>query len=450
MRQLRIVNFRGDLFATGASFAGQTVLKLCSSIILTRILTPGDYGTITILMSVVFILVMLSDIGFSVCIVRSTRGEDQAYLNTAWTIRIVRAVINTALLYLLAPLIAALYHAPTLTLPFRVLSVWFLIDGAQSTAFPVSVRRKNSKIVMYSELTGTVWSTIFTVVYCYYSRDYWGMLYGALVNRLIVVVLSHRYYRDIRPSLQWDWPAAREIFEYTRFVMPSSVLTLVLNQFDRAIFLRLFDFRLLGVYSLAGNIITPVENLITKASQMVLYPRCAHNYRTDKTSFSLKYYLENIKVFIAILGIPAAIGGAAHFLISALYDPRYAGAAAVLQAFAVRAVLKGLASPAEDMLIATGESRLILVANVYRVIWMVAAGLLGYKYFGFMGFTYGIALSGLPGLLYYLWLQYRKDLLIVKFELYKVAFAGGVGACAYAAAAVLLALFPGVRIHFHL
>lgn len=450
MGKLRLVNLRGDLFATGASFAGQAALKFCSSIILTRILTPGDYGTITILMSVVFILVMLSDIGFSVCIVRSTRGEDQAYLNTAWTIRIVRAILNTALLWLLAPLIAALYHAPSLTLPFRVLSVWFLIDGLQSTAFPVSVRRKNSRIVMYSELVGNVFATIFTVIYCYYSRDYWGMLYGVLVNRIIVVALSHRYYRDIRPSLQWDWSAAKEIFEYTRFVMPSSVLTLFLNQFDRAIFLRLFDFRLLGVYSLATNITSPVENLITKASQMVLYPRCAHNFRTDKTTFSRKYYLENIKVFVAILGIPAAVGGAAHFLITALYDPRYADAAAVLQAFAIRAVVKGLASPAEDMLIATGESRLILVANVYRVIWMVVASLLGYRYFGFIGFTYGIALSGLPGLAYYLWLQYRKELLILKFELYKIAFAGGVGVCAYAVATAILAFWPGVRIHLHI
>ena len=450
MGKIKIVNLRGDLFATGASFAGQTVLKFCSSLVLTRILTPGDYGTITILMSVVFVLVMLSDLGYSVCIVRSTRGEDQAYLNTAWTIRIVRAIFNATVLAVLAPFIAALYHAPSLTLPFRVLSVWFLIDGLESTSFPVSVRRRNSRIVMYSELVASIFSTIFTVVYCYYSRDYWGMLYGTLVNRLIVVLLSHRYYRDIRPSLQWDWPSAREIFEYTRFVLPSSMLTLFLNQFDRAIFLRLFDFRLLGVYSLATNITSPVQSLIVKASQMVLYPRCAHNFRADRTTFSRKYYLENINVFIAVLGVPAALGGAAHFLITALYDPRYADAAAVLQAFAIQAIVKGLASPAEDMLIATGESRLILVGNVYRVIWIVAASLLGYRFFGFIGFTYGVALNAFPALVYYWWLQYRKGLLILRFELYKIAFTGGIGICAYIAATSLLVFFPGVRIHFHL
>jgi len=444
--RLRLFNVRGDLFATGATFVGSAIVKLGSSLILTRILTPGAYGTIAILMSIVFILAMLSDIGFSVCIVRSTRGDEPSYLNTAWTMRTVRAVLNAAALLVAAPIVARLYHAPELTTPFRVLSLWFLIDGFESTAFPVAIRRKNSRIVMYAELFGTSVAAVFTVIYCYYSRDFWGMLYGALVNRLLVVAISHRYYREIRPRWQWEWAAAKEIFEYSRFVLPSSVLTLFLNQFDRAVFLRLFDLRLLGIYSLAGNITNPVESLISKASQMVLYPRCAHTFRTDKDRFSLSYYLENWKLFAAILGIPAAVGGAAHLIVQTLYDPRYIQSAEVLQAFMIRAILLALSSSAENMLIASGESRLVLVGNMYRVVWMAGASLLGYHFFGFIGFTYGIALSGLPALAYYLWLQQRKSLLIVRYELYKIAFACGIAVGAYSASALILAIIPAARL----
>lgn len=437
----KLINVKGDLFATGATFLCQAVVKLGSSLALTRILTPGAYGTMAVLMSIVFILAMLSDIGFSVCIVRSQRGEEQSYLNTAWTMRIGRAIVNATILFLGAPLVAMLYHAPILAAPFRVLSLWFLIDGLESTAFPLAIRRKNSRIVMYSELAGTTAAAIFTVIYCYFSRDFWGMVYGVLLNRLIVVCNSHRFYRELRPRLQWDRAAAKEVFEYTRFVMPSSILTIFLNQFDRAVFLRFFQLQLLGIYSLAGNISAPVESLITKASQMVLYPRCAHNFRTDRKTFALKYYVENAKLFIAVLAVPAAIGGAAHFIIRVLYDPRYAQSAEVLEAFMARAALLALASPAEDMLIATGESRLVLVGNVYRVIWMVGASLLGYYLFGFLGFVYGIALSGLPALIYYLWLQRRKGFLIARYEVYKVAFTCGVAISAYLASSALLSLW---------
>lgn len=439
-------NLKGDLFATGLTFSGQTLVKLLSSLILTRILAPAAYGTIAILVSVVFILALLSDTGFSVCIVRSPKGEDASYLNTAWTIRILRAGINAIIMFTAAPFIAQLYHAPSLTAPFRVLASWFIIDGLASTSFPVAIRRKRARVLMYSEFLGSFVAAIFTVVYCYFSRDFWGMLYGLLVNRAVAVGMSHLFYREMRPRLQWDWAAAKEIFEYTRFVMPSSAITVFLQQFDRVIFLRLFDFRLLGIYGLAGNIANPVEQLITRASRMVLYPRCAHNFRTDRGTFSVKYYLENTNVFMATLAIPAALGGAAHFLIRVLYDPRYAEAAEVLQAFMVRAVVQALASTAEDMLVATGESRLILVGNVYRVIWIFAASFLGYHFFGFLGFTYGIAVSGVPALAYYLWLQRKKGLLIARYELYKVAFAFGVAVCAYAAGTLLLTLLPGLRI----
>ncbi len=443
----KFLNPRGDLFATGASFVAQTFIKLCSSLILTRLLDPSQYGIIALLMSIVFILLMLSDLGFTLCIVRDENGEQQSYLNTAWTIRIGRAVFHAAFILVFAPYIAKLYAAPALTLPLRVLSLWFLIDGLESTSFPVAIRRKQSRLFMWSEVAGTAVSTVVTVTYCYFSRDYWGMVWGTIASRLTAVTISHFIYPEIRPRLGWDRAAARQIFSYTRFVMPSSILTLLTNQWDKAVFLRFFDLRLLGVYSLANNIASPIEGLITKASRMVLYPRCAHNFRLDKQTFTLKYYLENTKLFAAVLLIPAAAGGAARLLISSLYDPRYAAAAGVLTAFMFRAALLALASPAEDMLFATGETSIILTGNIYRAIWLVIGSLVGYRLFGFTGFVYGIALSGLPPLVYYLRLQAKKKLMIARYELYKVAFLCGVAACAWLGSRLVLILAPGLRIH---
>jgi lipopolysaccharide exporter len=442
----KLVNLQGDLFATAFSFFSQAAIRLGSSLILTRILRPEAYGIIIILTSVIFIVGMLSDLGMSVFIVRDPHGDEPKYLNTAWTIRLVRAFANGAITFACAGLIAWLYAASALVVPLRVFSLWFIIDGFESTAFPLAIRRRNSRVVMYSELLATLLSAVFGIVYCYFSRDFWGMVYAALLNRLLLVLLSHRFYRDLRPHLQYDRTAAREIFKYTRFVMPSSMLTLVLDQFDKAAFLRLFELPLLGVYGLASNIASPIEGLIGKASHMVLYPRCAHNFRANRDSFSLRYYTENIRLFAGTLAIPAVIGGAAHLIVTLLYDPRYERAGAVLQAFMVRAVLLALATPAEQMLIAAGEVRVILFGNVFRAMWLPIACLTGYYFFGFMGFTYGTALSGLPPLIYYLWLQRHKGLLIARYEIYRVMFVCAVAAAAYFASTALAPLrLAGIR-----
>jgi O-antigen/teichoic acid export membrane protein len=425
----------------------QALLRLFSSLILTRVLLPEAYGTLAILLSVLYLIGNILDTNVSLFIVRDKNAEQPRYLNTAWTMRLSRSLLSGAVLFVGAPLIATkVYNLPALSLPLRVFSLWFLIDGFESMGFALAIRRKQARLQMYSELAASVVSTIFSIVYCYRYHTFWGMAFGIILNRLIMTVLSHQFYRELRPRLFIDLAAAREILVYSKYTIPSSLLSLGLNQFDKIVFLRLFDLRLLGIYGLAGNIAGSIESLISKISQTVLYPRCAHNFRDNPATATKRYYTENTKLFAGILAMPAALAGAAHLLIALMYDPRYSQAGSVLQALAIRAVLLSFASPAEDLLISAGQFHVILIGNVLRASWIVLGSLIGYYFFGFSGFVYGLSLSGLPPLTYYLWLQKSKGMLIVKYEIYKVAFALAVGVTSYIGSALFLALFPGSRI----
>ncbi len=443
----KIVNLRGDLFATTFTFGLQVLIRLGSSLVLTRVLLPEAYGTITILTSILYVIGNIVDTNVALFIVRDKNAELPRYLDTAFTMRFARSVLSAAALFLLAPLIAdKIYDLPSLVLPLRVFSLWFLIDGFESMAFPLAVRRKQARLQMYSELGASVISTTFSILYCYHYHTFWGMAFGMLLNRLIMTVLSHRLYPELKHRLYFDLSAAREILVYSKFTVPSSMLTLGLNQYDKVVFLRLFDLRLLGVYGLAGNIAGAVESLISRISQSVLYPRCAHDFRENPATAHLRYYTENTKLFMGILAIPASVAGAAHSIVALLYDPRYAQAGTVLQALGIRAVLLSLASPAEDLLISAGQFHVVLVGNLLRATWIVAGSLIGYYLGGFVGFVYGLAFSGLGPWAYYLWLQHSKGMLIARYELYKVAFSLAVAAVSYVGSALFLALFAGFRI----
>jgi lipopolysaccharide exporter len=443
----KVINFRGDLFATTFTFVLQALVRLLSSLILTRVLLPEAYGIITILASILYVIGNILDTNVTLFIVRDKNAEQPRYLNTAWTLRFGRAVLSAAVLFACAPLIATkIYDLPTLVVPLRVFSLWFLIDGFDSLGFSVAIRRKQARLQVYSDLAALVLSTSFSIIYCYRYHTFWGIAFGMLLNRLIMVLLSYRLFPGLRPRLFIDVAAAREILGYSKFTIPSSFLTLSLNQFDKIAFLRLFDLRLLGIYGLAGNIAGSIDSLVSKISQAVLYPRCAHNFRENPDTAVRRYYTENISLFAGILAVPAAIAGAAHLIISLLYDSRYSEAGMVLQAMAIRVVLLSFASPAEDLLISAGQFHVILVGNVLRAAWIVLGSLTGYHFFGFVGFIYGLSLSGLPPLVYYLWLQRAKGMLIVKYELYKVAFAVSVGLASYLVSSLFLALFPGLRI----
>jgi O-antigen/teichoic acid export membrane protein len=442
----KLANPKSNLFAVGVGFFAQAGMRLGSSLILTRLLHPEAYGIVTILLTVTFTVEMLADLGVTVYVVREPEAEDSRYLNTAWTLRLMRAALNAIIVFSCAPLIASLYHSPDLVAPLRVIALWFVISGAETMSFPLAVRHNRARIQIYSELVATLLSTLFAIVYCYYFRTYWGMVYAILLNRLVLSAASYLFYPEHRPRLQFDVAASRTIFRYTRLTVPSGLLTLCLTQFDKFVFLRLFDLRALGIYGLASNIATPIETLIITTCERVLYPRCARDFRSARDAFRTNYYTANNKLFAAILALPAAIGGAASLIITVLYDPRYAHAAVALQAFMVRATLLAFATSTEVLLIAAGETQVILIGSLLRTLWVVPASLGGYYLFGFNGFLYGVALNVLPALLYYLWLQRRKNLQIASYEVGKVLFTLAVAGAAYAVSSGLLALFPTVRL----
>ena len=56
-------------------------------------------------------------------------------------------------------------------------------------------------------------------------------------------MLSYRFYRELRPALEFDRAAAKAIFRASRYTVPSGVLTLALTQFDKVVLLRLFGLR---------------------------------------------------------------------------------------------------------------------------------------------------------------------------------------------------------------
>jgi lipopolysaccharide exporter len=447
VRLPKLVNVRGDLFATTFAFGLQGIIRLGSSLVLTRVLLPEAYGIITILVSILYIISNIIDTNVTLFIVRDKNAELPRYLNTAWTMRFIRSTLSGLFLFAFAPLIASkIYDLPSVAWPLRVFSLWFFLEAFESMSFPLSVRRKQARLQIYSDLFSTAVSTAFSVVYCYIYHTFWGMAFGMLLNRLIMTILSFQFYKELRPRFLIDKAAAREVLSFSKYTVPSSFLSLGLNQFDKVGILRLFDLRLLGFYGLASNIASSIEQVIIKISQSVLYPRCAQMFREDPTSATRRFYTENTKLFACILGMPAVVIGCAQFLISLLYNSTYSQVGGILQALAVRALIQAFISGSEDLLISAGEFHVILVGNILRAIWIVPASLIGYHFGGFLGFVYGLALIGLPPLVYNLWLQNRKGLLIVRYEFYKLGFAIAVAVLAFVGSELLMTLFPGFRI----
>ena len=413
---LKFLNIKGELFASTFSFSLSILIKLGSSLILTRLLDPQAYGVIGILYSVAFTVELLSDVGATGLLIRSPRGDERKFVHTIWTIRLIRSFINFGLLYAAAPIIARIYGLPILSDALRLFAFYFPLSGLESMAFIIAQRHQLAKIGNYVDLGTSAVMTVFVVALAPVLKDYRVFIYGVLLQRAMVLVISHCYYRDVGVGLAFDRPAVRDQFQFGKFVLPSSLLTIILSQYDKVVLLKLFDLSILGIYGLAANMIGPVGNMIVHNCRVVLYPRCAQYFRNNPNTARQRYYSENSKLFYIVSLPPAIIGGFATTIVALLYDSRYQSAATVLAAMGLGGIFAGVHNTSENLLVAAGHTRAVLGANLVRLISIAPITLLGYYCFGFSGFIWFGVLANIPLMFYYFRSQYKSDLLDFMIE----------------------------------
>jgi O-antigen/teichoic acid export membrane protein len=80
---------RGGALTAGAYAAAQAA-RLAANLILARLLFPEAFGVMALVTVFLVGLAMFSDVGIGPAISQSERGDDPAFLNTAWTINVVR------------------------------------------------------------------------------------------------------------------------------------------------------------------------------------------------------------------------------------------------------------------------------------------------------------------------------------------------------------------------
>ena len=92
---------------------GRALLQMVSTIVLARLLTPADFGLITMVGAVMGVAELIRDFGMTGAIIQAQSLSDRVWRSLLWMSAFIGALLAIAVA-LCAPLIAALYHEPKL------------------------------------------------------------------------------------------------------------------------------------------------------------------------------------------------------------------------------------------------------------------------------------------------------------------------------------------------
>ena len=187
---LRAKAIRGSVWTILGYGTGQ-VLRLGSNLILTRLLFPEAFGLMALVNVFMQGLAMFSDVGIGPSIIQNKRGDDPVFLNTAWTIQVVRGVALWIVSCLIAWPVAKLYGQPMLFQLLPVAGLTALIAGFNSTSLFTCNRNLALGRLTILDFVTQVISISVMCFWAWLFPSVWALVGGGLTGAFIKMILSH-------------------------------------------------------------------------------------------------------------------------------------------------------------------------------------------------------------------------------------------------------------------
>lgn len=376
--------------AAFASILGQGAaqgLRLVGNLILSYLLFPEAFGLMAIVNMLLLGLQVMSDLGIQPAIIRHPRGDDPDFVNTAWTIGVMRGVVLFVIGLALALPIARFYRDPMLIEIVPVATLSALIFGFTSTKVATLTRHLRPGPVLAIEVTAQAMGLVAMAVYAKLHPSVWALVIGGLVTAVIKTSLSQWALPGPTNRFRWEARARRDLASFGKWLFVSSIFTFIAMRSDVAMLGRLLPVDTLGIYSIGIMLSVVVRDVLQQIYRFSLMPALAASHRAGAgvlaENFARVRRMALPAALFAILG--ATLVAPAFF--GLLYDERYHAAAWIAQLSMLAVWFSFLADVAGNALLAVGNSRAWAVTNGVRAVTTTA------------GCAIGFAIAGLPGLM---------------------------------------------------
>lgn len=416
MTSLKKLAIRGTVW-TIAGYGASQILRFGSNLILTRLLFPEVFGLMALVNVFIVGLHLFSDIGVGPNIIQNKRGDDPAFLNTAWTLQVIRGFGLWFCCLLISWPVAKFYGEPQLLLLIPVVGLSTIISGFNSTALFTLNRHMNVSQVAIFELGGQVISLAVLLVWAWFSPTIWALVIGGLVSSSIQMVWSHRLISGTSNRLAWDQEAANDIFSFGRWIFMATAIYFLASQADKVILGKLTSLEMLGVYGIAFALADIPRQVIMAISNKVIFPAVSKLADLPRETFRAKILQNRKPVLVASAVGLTLLVSFGDILISNLYDPRYSQAAWMMPILALGLWHTLLYSTMSPSILAIGKS--IYIAQGYLISFLtISIGLpLGFSVMGIVGAILVIAFYDLPeyaAVMYGLW---REGLICIEQDI---------------------------------
>lgn len=253
-----------------AERCGAQLVTFIVSIVLARILTPSDYGTIALVTVFTTILQVFIDSGLSTALIQKKDADDLDF-SSVFYFNFVICIILYLIMFVSAPFIADFYKDSSLVSIVRVIGLTLIISGVKGVQQSYVSRHMLFKRFFFSTLGGTIFSAVLGIIMAYAGFGVWAIVFQQLSNNAIDTLILWITVKW-RPIKKFSWSRLKNLLSFGWKMLASSLLDTVYNNLRNMIIGKLYTSADLAFYNQGDKFPKLIVTNINTSIDSVLLP----------------------------------------------------------------------------------------------------------------------------------------------------------------------------------
>lgn len=289
MSAVRNVRWVGMIQATRIS------VQLLGLLVLSRLLTPADFGLVAIVFAINNFALLLRDMGTAAAIIQRDVLDEQTTLTAHWTNCFIGIALSAILLALSLPL-AAIFKAPGLAPLVQLSAVSFPFLSGSTVHQALLERASKFATVARIEITALLTGFAVAVAAAYMGAGAYSLVLQTLV---VAVVSALQFWIASDLKIKWGWSRehAKGLWRFSGSLFGFNLVNYFARNADTMIIGRMLGPASLGPYSLAYRVMLfPLQNLTFVATR-ALFPMMSRHQNSPRELGALHLRLLSVISF---------------------------------------------------------------------------------------------------------------------------------------------------------
>lgn len=378
-----------------AERCGAQAVTLVVSIILGRILSPETYGTVAIVTAITTILQVFVDSGLGTALIQKKDADDVDF-SSVFYFNIVFCVAVYALLFAIAPWIAAFFENEELTALTRGAGVIVLISSIKSIQVSYVSRTLQFRKFFFSTIGGTLCSGVVGLWMAFKGYGAWALVAQSITNQVIGTIILWLTIRW-RPKRVFSFERLKNLFSYGWKILVTRLLDHGYNELRQFVIGKFYSSADLAFFNRGKQFPDAIIHNVESSIDSVMFPVLS---QVQDNKARMKQNARRSIKLISFIIAPMAIGmmAVAEPMIRLLLTDTWLPCVPYLRVFCLVSLIDPLNVMNLNVIKASGDSALLLKCkSIGRVVSFAVL------FVSVMISSYAVALSGvINGVLLYL------------------------------------------------